>query len=317
MPVAQVREDRIGRCRALHDDASRAAAFPLYRAQGRIWHEARQAYRHYEAKAIPLHDPDGAVREWVGTCTDVDERKRAEGQLRRANADLEQFAYSASHDLQEPIRNISIYGEIIGKRYACALDARGQEYLGFITAGAKRMEALLKDMLAYTQVASVHSQPSDVQEVSASVALNKALENLSLAIAESKAEISTNELPSLTVSEVHIEQLFQNLIGNAIKYRKDTEPPRIRIEARSSESHWQFSIADNGIGIAPEFQEKVFGLFRRLHSKEKYSGTGIGLAICQKIVERNGGRIWVESNGAGMGSTFHFTLASKDPKPRN
>jgi PAS domain S-box-containing protein len=297
--------------------AQARATGTLFRSHGRLWHWARQAYRYYEAKAIPLHNSEGTVREWVGTCTDVEERKRAEEELRRANADLEQFAYSASHDLQEPIRNISIYGEIIGKRYASALDATGLEYLGFITSGAKRMEALVRDMLAYTQVASVHGQPSGTEEVSTSMALNRALENLSSAIAEANAEISTNELPSLKMSEVQIEQLFQNLIGNAIKYRKDGEAPRIRIEAQPHESYWQFSIADNGIGIEPEFQQKVFGLFRRLHSKEKYSGTGIGLAICQKIVERNGGRIWVESGGVGMGSTFHFTIASAGLKPRN
>jgi PAS domain S-box-containing protein len=278
----------------------------LYRSQGRVWHALSQTYRYFEARATPLLNSVGAVREWVGTCTDVDERKRAEEELRRANADLEQFAYSASHDLREPIRNIAIYGEILDKRYAHAFDANGQQYLGFITSGAKRMEALLKDLLAYTQ--SAVAQSDAIGEVDSVDALNKALENLSEAIRESQAELLHDSLPVLHVREVELEQLFQNLIGNAIKYRKDDERPRIRIEARRTAGYWQFSIADNGIGIAPEFQEKAFGLFKRFHNEAKYSGTGIGLAICQKIVSRNGGRIWVESGGIGKGSTFFFTL---------
>jgi light-regulated signal transduction histidine kinase (bacteriophytochrome) len=168
------------------------------------------------------------------------------------------------------------------------------------------MDMLVKDLLAYTQSANMEGEAEE--EVDAAEALDKALSNLSAAINESNAEITHGGLPSLRVPEVQLEQLFQNLIGNAIKYRKDDEHPRIRITAARESGRWLFSVSDNGIGIPAEYKERVFGIFKRLHGSGKYSGTGIGLAICQKIVERNGGRIWVDSEGTGKGSTFHFTL---------
>lgn len=232
--------------------------------------------------------------------------REREEELRRANEDLEQFAYSASHDLQEPIRNIAIYGEVVSKRYGHVLDAKGQQCLSFITTGAKRMESLVKDLLAYTQAAGIARDGAG--PVNSANALERALSNLTEAVRESQAEILFDSLPTVIVREVQLEQLFQNLVGNAIKYRKDDEPPVIRIHTERHGEFWQFSIHDNGIGIAPEFRDKVFGLFKRLHTTSKYSGTGIGLAICHRIVERNGGRIWVTSAGHGKGSTFFFTL---------
>ena len=234
------------------------------------------------------------------------ELSRANAVLRRANTDLEQFAYSASHDLQEPIRNISIYGEILTRRYAQTLDSKGMEYLSFIAEGARRMEMLVKDLLAYAQSANLEDAPADKVETGA--ALERALSNLSVAIAESNAEVTHGKLPSVRMPELQLEHLFQNLIGNAIKYRKKEESPRIQISAGLDGEYWLFSVRDNGIGIPPEYKEQVFGMFKRLHGNGKYSGTGIGLAICQKVVERNDGRIWVESDGPGQGSTFHFTL---------
>jgi light-regulated signal transduction histidine kinase (bacteriophytochrome) len=234
------------------------------------------------------------------------ELSRANAVLRRANTDLEQFAYSASHDLQEPIRNISIYSEILARRYARALDAKGMEHLSFIAEGARRMEMLVKDLLAYAQSANLEEAPPDMANTGA--ALERALSNLSLAIGESKAEVTCGKLPDVRVPGLQLEHLFQNLIENAIKYRREDEPPRIQITVKRDSEHWLFSVSDNGIGIPPEYKERVFGMFKRLHGNEKYSGTGIGLAICQKVVERNGGRIWVESEGPGLGSTFHFTL---------
>ena len=246
------------------------------------------------------------VRLYQEAQREIAERERAENALRRANADLEQFAYSASHDLQEPIRNISISGEILQKRHAQALDSRGQELVSFMTAGAKRMELLVRDLLVYTQSASMDG--NQAQEADAAAALEKALANLSAAIHEAGAEISHGPLPVLRMREVQLQQLFQNLIGNAIKYRQDDKPVRIDVVAERNGNQWQFSVKDNGIGIAPEYKDRVFGIFKRLHGEGKYSGTGIGLAICHRIVERNGGRIWVESDGPGKGSTFYFVL---------
>jgi PAS domain S-box-containing protein len=258
-------------------------------------------------------DLTGRLLEAQSTGIDITERKRAEEALRvsnealrRANADLEQFAYSASHDLQEPIRNISLSSEILAVQYSHMLSGKAVNYLSFITAGAKRMEMLVKDLLAYTQ--STSSQEPVTEHVDATLPLGRALGNLSAAINESGAQVSFDKLPGVRVRETQLQQLFQNLISNAIKYRRENDPPRIEIKAERQNSEWRFSVRDNGIGIQPEYTERVFGIFKRLHPEAKYTGTGIGLAICQRIVERNGGRIWVESEGIGKGSTFYFTL---------
>ena len=248
----------------------------------------------------------------VVVVSDVSDRKRNQEELKRknealqrANTDLEQFAYTASHDLQEPIRNIAVSGDVLSRRYGHLLDAKGKEYLGFMTRGARRMENMVKDLLAYTQSAASGEPgpPSD-----AASALAKAIENLATAISETAAEVTHDPLPRLKMSETQLQQLFQNLIGNAIKYRKDDESPFVHVAATRHGKEWIVSVRDNGIGIQAEYRERVFGIFKRLHTEAKYSGTGIGLAICQKVVERNGGRIWVESEGLGKGSTFFFTV---------
>jgi len=262
--------------------------------------------------SAPLREGD-QISGLVVVFSDVSHRKRIEEELRRnnaalqrANADLEQFAYSASHDLQEPIRNIAVWGEVLSRRYDSLLDAQGKEYLGFMTGGAKRMESLVKDLLAYTQSTNANGGAEAVSDASA--ALAKALDNLSTAIKETNTQVSHDTLPRLRISEIQLQQIFQNLIGNAIKYRKDEESPRIHVGARRSGKEWLISVSDNGIGIPAEYKDLIFGIFKRLHTEGKYSGTGIGLAICQKVVERNGGRIWLESEGAGKGSTFVFCL---------
>ena len=232
--------------------------------------------------------------------------RQSEERLRTVNADLEQFAYSASHDLQEPIRNISVYGEVLNTRYGSLLDPNGRRYLEFIRGGARRMESLVKNLLAYTLAANWDQDAS--AEADAQQALTKALANLAEAIRQSGVEVSYDALPTVRVSEAQLEQVFQNIIGNAIKYRKDNEAPRIQLAAQRQGAWWRFSVQDNGIGIASEYKERVFGLFKRLHSEQEYSGSGIGLAICKRTVESYGGRICVESNGIGKGSTFFFTL---------
>jgi signal transduction histidine kinase/CheY-like chemotaxis protein len=236
--------------------------------------------------------------------TDVTARKRAEAELLRANQDLEQFAYSASHDLQEPLRGVKIYSELLAERFGEKLEGDARDFLDFITSGATRMEMLVRDLLAYTQ-AGQFDRPA--APASAKEALNGALANLDEAIRTSGAEISYGPLPSLRVHSTQLQQLFQNLVGNAIKYRRPRTPPVINVTAKRDGENWLFSVSDNGLGIEAEYKERIFGLFKRLHTGDEYSGTGIGLAICQRIVERYGGRIWVESE-FGKGSTFYFTL---------
>lgn len=232
-----------------------------------------------------------------------DALKRANEDLRSANEDLNQFAYSASHDLQEPLRILSVYSQLMERDFGDKLDGKAREYLGFLLEGSKRMQMLLRDLLDYIQVAGTkQEQPT---EVDAEAVVEKVIENLRKRIVESKAEIHYQGLPKLRMEEIHLLQLLQNLIGNAIKYRSGV-PPHIYISAERLGDTWLICVKDNGIGIPFRYQSQVFGIFKRLHTREQYPGTGIGLAICQKIVERYGGKIWVESEGSG--STFCFKL---------
>jgi PAS domain S-box-containing protein len=227
-------------------------------------------------------------------------------ELRRANDDLNQFAYTASHDLQEPLRMVAIYTELLERKYSSVLDDKARDYIRFSLQGAKRMEMLVKDLLAYSRVADFSEE--EIPLVDTNAVLDKALLNLNEAIVESQASISRSGLPCLRITEVHLLQLFQNLIGNAIKYRKPDEPLVIEIACEAQPEFWKFQVSDNGIGISAAYLKQVFGIFKRLHSNEEYPGTGIGLAICQRIVERYDGRIWVESE-EGKGSSFFFTLS--------
>ncbi|HYZ86331.1 MAG TPA: PAS domain S-box protein [Bryobacteraceae bacterium] len=269
------------------------------------YRDASGDYRWFMARAIPVRDERGIITRWFGTSTDVHEAKRAETDLRRANADLEQFAYSASHDLREPLRMVAIYSQLLQRRYTGKLDAQADQYLALTVAGALRMEALVSDLLAYTQATNSWNEPASLTDAGA--VLDQVLSNLKQAIVECRATIESDRLPWLRVQEVHLVQLFQNLLGNALKYR-GSEPPLIRITSARQDESWRVCVHDNGIGIAPEYTEQIFGLFKRLHNADAYSGTGLGLAICQKIVHRYGGKIWVESGGPGQGSTFCFTL---------
>lgn len=224
--------------------------------------------------------------------------------LRRANDDLSVFAYSASHDLQEPLRNLSLYSQLLQRTYQGRLDPQADEFIGYLVAGAARMSDLVKDLLCYLKVSSAYTHSARSESVAA--AIDKALLNLNAAVQSSKATVVYKDLPHVAVDGVHLQQLFQNLISNAIKYRA-SEEPQIRISAEKSNGYWCFSVKDNGIGINPQYASTVFRLFKRLHGHGEYPGTGVGLAICQKIVERHGGRIWVESQ-PGKGSDFRFTL---------
>ena len=265
------------------------------------WRFRRKDGSQFIGDLIGRQLADGRIQAVV---RDVTQRRQNEDELRRANSDLEQFAYSASHDLQEPLRNISIYSELLAMRHGTGLNDEALMFLGYLKNGALRMKSLIHDLLAYTQVTvgEMGSEQADSQE-----ALNAALANLSAAVAKSQARVSCDALPSLPVQSLHLQQVFQNLVGNAIKYRRPNEPPQVHVKAERQNGSWLFSVRDNGIGIAPAYKDRVFGLFKRLHTGDEYSGTGLGLAICQRIVERYQGRIWVESE-LGKGATFYFTL---------
>jgi light-regulated signal transduction histidine kinase (bacteriophytochrome) len=243
--------------------------------------------------------------------TDITERKKSEEaltrqaqELERSNGDLRQFAYAVSHDLREPIRIVTIYSQLFEKKYKGSLDEQADGFIQHTVEAAQRLEVLLDDLLAYTQTAE---GPQNVESpVDTNVCLAKILTMFEAAIAESGAVVTSDPLPVLRVNEVHIQQLLQNLIGNSLKYRSQA-PPRIHISAERDRGKWKIGVADNGIGIDGQYHQQVFGLFKRLHGSAKYAGSGIGLAICHKIVERYGGRMWIESE-AGKGSTFLFTL---------
>jgi PAS domain S-box-containing protein len=234
--------------------------------------------------------------------------RAANDALTRSNADLQQFAYSASHDLQEPLRMVATYGELLRKEFVGQLGPDGDEYIGYMIDGALRMEQLLRDLRAYTRVSSAAQEPTD--DVDGDQVLEKALANLDVAIKESGASIRSTALPRVRISGFHLEQVLQNLIGNALRYRSSA-PPAIFVTAERRDKEWLFSVQDNGIGIDPQYKEQIFEIFKRLHSAADYPGTGMGLAICQRIIERAGGRIWVES-ALGQGSTFFFTIPRGD-----
>jgi PAS domain S-box-containing protein len=276
-----------------------------YDIEYRLMDRKENRWRWFVGRAVPVRDAKGKIVKWFGTCTDIDEQKRVQDELRRANEDLEQFAFSASHDLQEPLRSVQIYSELLATRHGDSVNEEGQKFLTFVRKGATRMELLVRDLLIYTQVTKIEAPGGATAD--ANEALASALDSLAGVISETGAEINADPLPSLSVQGTHLEQIFQNLIGNAIKYRNPGAPPIVHVTAERFDGHWILAVSDNGIGIAPAYKETIFGLFKRLHSSDEYSGTGIGLAICQRIVDRYNGRIWVESE-PGRGSTFRFKL---------
>ncbi|HEU4442689.1 MAG TPA: ATP-binding protein, partial [Burkholderiales bacterium] len=230
----------------------------------------------------------------------------AHEELKRSNAELEQFAYVASHDLQEPLRMVASYTQLLGRRYEGKLDKDAHEFMSYIVDGATRMKQLIEDLLAYSRVGT---KGQDFKPVALEAPLRRALFNLRAGIEEAGAAVTYDPLPTVQGDEVQLGQLLQNLIANSLKFRSNSVP-RIHIAVSEKNSEVEIEVRDNGIGIEPQYYERIFMVFQRLFNKGEYPGTGIGLAICKKVVERHGGRIWVESR-PGDGTSFYFTLPKR------
>jgi signal transduction histidine kinase len=265
----------------------------------------KQGAADYVLKDHLLRLPD-AIRRAVREKKLREDHRRLLEDLARSNRDLEQFAYVASHDLQEPLRMVAAYTQLLAERYQGKLDENADKYIHYAVDGATRMQRLVQDLLAFSRVGR---RAAERRKVDCRVVLATALQNLQTAIEESGARIEHGDLPTVTAEGAELMQLFQNLVGNAIKFR-GSDPPRIRVTAEKAGREWIFSVADNGLGIAPEHAEMIFVIFKRLHTRSEYPGNGIGLSICKKIVEQQGGRIWVESV-PGQGATFRFSLPTK------
>jgi light-regulated signal transduction histidine kinase (bacteriophytochrome) len=263
----------------------------------------------------PRHSPE-KLHEWLAAKkigpAELHPRARAEmarklEELARSNHDLEQFAYIASHDLREPLRMVATYTQLLAERYRGKLDKNADQYIHYASDGALRMQALIQDLLAMSRV---NSENVPDQSVDGNGVMAEVLRDLETAIRESNAVVQCGKLPVIRANRANLLQLFQNLISNAIKFR-GKEAPKVSITAVPAGPLWQFSVSDDGIGIAPESHEAIFAIFQRLHTRTEYPGNGLGLAICRKVVESYGGKIWVESR-PGSGSTFNFTLPAQE-----
>ena len=273
--------------------------------------------RHRNGRITPVvynaslyRDEAGNAMGVFAAARDITERKRAEealkqysAELARSNADLQQFAYVASHDLQEPLRMVASYTQLLARRYKGKLDADADDFIGYAVDGAHRMKNLINDLLAYSRVGT---RGKEFAFTNCEAVLQEVLANLQTAIEESSAAVTYDPLPEVWADASQLVQVFQNLIGNALKFR-GRQPPRVHISSESQDGHWRFVVRDNGIGIEPQYLERIFVIFQRLHTHAAYPGAGMGLAIAKKIVERHSGRIWVESK-RGEGSTFYFTI---------
>jgi PAS domain S-box-containing protein len=262
-----------------------------------------------EITLSPLESPEGLLVTAV--VRDITERKKFQedqfqtlGELKRSNEELGHFAYIASHDLQEPLRMVASYTQLLSQRYRGKLDADADDFIAYAVAGCNRMQRLINDLLAYSRAGANAKKP---RKISSELALLEALINLETTIVESGAVVTHDELPAVTMDDTHLTQVFQNLIGNAVKYRS-AAAPRVHISANTNDSNeCVFSVQDNGMGIDSQYFEKIFILFQRLHGRDEFEGTGIGLAVCKKMLERLGGRIWLDSQ-PDKGSTFHFAV---------
>lgn len=308
------------------------------------------AYRWFLGQALPERDAAGDIVRWFGTCTDIDDRKReaevleglvaertaelmkanvamlaeveerrraeereaaAARELRRSNAELEQFAYVASHDLQEPLRKIQAFGDLLGTKHGAALPAEGQGYVGKMKSSAGRMSRLIDDLLSFSRV-STHTKP--FTRVSLATTVEEVVDDLELRAEKVGGRIEVGELPEVDGDPIQMRQLFQNLIGNALKFHRPDVPPVVRVSAERGADGWVLAVADNGIGFEERHAGRIFQVFQRLHGRDEYEGTGVGLAICRKIVDRHGGTITAHGR-PGEGATFVVTLPAPTPRP--
>lgn len=314
------RPNREARLATIHaDDRERAAramlqhirgATPMFSVEYRVCRPDGSYLWVLARGQATAHGPDGNALRVVGTYKDISERRRVqealehrEEDLRRSNEELQQFAYVASHDLQEPLRAVAGCTQLFANRFKGKLDPEADVLIGHIVDGSARMKALIEGLLTLSRLKTGERPTSKVET---SLVVAQALKNLESRIASEGAELDVDPLPQVRGDAIELMQLLQNLIGNALKYRSQA-PPRIHVSARKTREGHDFSVQDNGIGIDPQYFERIFGLFQRLHTREEYPGTGIGLAICRKIITHHGGRIWVEST-PGVGTTFHFTI---------
>jgi PAS domain S-box-containing protein len=281
-----------------------------FEAECRLLRATDRMYRWQLIRAFPLHSTGETVQNWFGTCTDIQDQKKQADDLKRSHEELNQFAWVASHDLKEPLRLVTTHLGLLERKYKDKLDADAQESIRFGVEGARRIYQLIGDLLAFCGIElrdrKTATDPAPSETLEMDRILEESLENLAPAISRSGAQITHDALPQIHGPREMFQQVFQNLIDNAIKFHGDT-PPVIHIGAKASESEWTFWVKDNGIGIDPQYREKIFLLFQRLHPRGKYPGTGIGLAICKKIVDAQGGKIWVDSV-PGKGSVFYFSL---------
>ena len=313
-------EEVIGRnCRFLYGTDHQQPGLDVIRVAIRQGDQAKAELRNYrkdgslfwnELYVAPVKDQQGQLTHFIGIQTDVTQRKRQEielvnktRELTQSNAELQQFAYVASHDLQEPLRMVASYTQLLGKRYRGKLDKDADEFIRYAMDGATRMQRLIHDLLEYSRIGS---ENKPFQETDCEVVLQQVLDNLSASIREHRAEVTHGPLPAIHVNPTHLMQIFQNLIGNALKFQGDA-PPKIHVEVKALPDGWEFSVRDNGLGIPDDQLVRIFSIFQRLHGQGDYPGTGIGLAICKRIVEKYAGNIRVESEH-GKGSTFYFTL---------
>ena len=303
-------------------DEERSIASRIRRGEPVAHYESRRRAKggriiDVSLRISPLRNAQGEVVGASKIARDITERTRAERELARraealarSNEELEQFAYVASHDLQEPLRTVASYTQLVELRQKEQDDPRLAEYVDFITGGVRQMQGLIEDLLAYSRVnhRGHVSEPVDFNAVMKTV-----LDGLAGAIADSRGQVTFDRLPAVSGHRAQLAQLLQNLVGNALKYHGEA-PPRVHVSAHRDAGGWQISVADDGIGIDPAHFEKIFVIFQRLHTRERYGGSGIGLALCRKIVNLHGGRLWVESAGPGRGSTFHFVLPARAPE---
>jgi two-component system, chemotaxis family, sensor kinase Cph1 len=277
---------------------------------------------HRDGTSFPSETHRQAIRiggRWiiVVNARDISARRRAEEDIRqkvaelmRSNQELEQFAYVTSHDLSEPLRMVASYTQLLERRYSNQFDQDAREFMGYIVGGAQRMKQLIDDLLLYSRAGRLNVQ---MKPLALDHALDDALANLAYAISTSGAVIERSPLPRIVADKSGMTQVFQNLIGNAIKFRAENTMPVVRVQAEETGTEWLVSISDNGIGIAPEHFQRIFIIFQRLHGRSRYEGTGIGLSICKKVVERHGGRIEVASK-PGQGTTFRIHLPKNPPQ---